>query len=317
MKWIQVKIGAASENIEQITGFLMDHGIENTQIDDEAALLQFLRDNPYQWDYIDDTLISGETKPASVLFWVPSSPAGLEILNGIKSDLAEIGANPASMETDLVDDEDWLNEWKKYFKPVKIGRQVVVRPEWEPYAPQADEIVFSINPGHVFGTGLHQTTQMCIEFLEDYVTPGCSILDLGCGSGILSIIGILLGAGNAFGCDLDPSAEQNAIENAGLNNIPPKSFEIVTGNAISDEPLRTVILDKPKFDIVTANIVADAVIALTGLIALCVKQDGIFISSGIIGQRLEEVKTAVESNGFSIIDIKSKDDWYCLAARYA
>ena len=317
MEWVQGRIYTTSDGIEPLTGFLMEHGIMNTQIDDETELRKFLQDNPLQWDYIDDSIMTGDVRPVSIIFWTPANPKGLEILENIKSSLPAYGYDPLSLVTDNVDDEDWLNEWKKYFKPLKIGKQIVVRPLWEPYEPCSDEIVFTINPGHVFGTGLHQTTQMCVEALEKYVTDRCSTLDLGCGSGILFLTGILLGAGYAYACDLDPAAADIVNENARINNIAAKSYKIVTGNLITDDHIRADILDKPKFDIVTANIVADAVIALTEMVSRVIKQNGIFISSGIIGARLDEVKEAITSNGFTIIEILAKDDWYCLAARYA
>ena len=317
MEWIQGRIYTARNNIEPLTGFLMEHGIPNTQIDDEAELREFLLNNPLQWDYIDDTLMSGDLKPVSILFWIPSNLNGLEILDSIKSDLPAFGYDPNALVTDAVDDEGWLNEWKKYFKPFKIGSRIVIRPEWEYYKPDAGEIVFSINPGHVFGTGLHQTTQMCIECLENYVTDGCSILDLGCGSGILFLIGLLLGAGYACGCDLDPGAGDIAADNARLNNFPPAAYTVITGNAITDMNVRNKILSGRKYDIVMANIVADAVIAVTETVSRVIKQNGVYISSGIIGERLDEVSRAIESRGFAITETIARDDWYCLAARYA
>ncbi|MDR2649235.1 MAG: 50S ribosomal protein L11 methyltransferase [Clostridiales bacterium] len=317
MEWIQGKIYAASDDIEPLTGLLMERGVTNTQIDDVRELRKFLLENPYQWDYIDDDLMSDEAGPVSIIFWTPSNPAGLRLLADIRSGLSENGYDLNPLILDYVDDSNWLNNWKKYFKPIKIGGGIVVRPEWEDYEPRPGETVFTINPGHVFGTGLHQTTQMCIECLERYVTEGCSILDLGSGSGILSIIGALLGAGGAFACDLDPAAADVALQNARLNNISLESYKAVTGNAITDERLRLEILGLPKFDIIIANIVADVVIALTGIVAQCIRPDGVFISSGIIRERLHEVKEAVESRGFIIIETSAKDDWYCLAARYA
>jgi ribosomal protein L11 methyltransferase len=317
MEWFQGRLYTNSEGIEPLTGFLMEQGVTNTQIDDEAENRRFLIENPDKWDYIDETLMTGETSPVSVLFWIPSNSGGLELIETLKSKLPVSGVDYVSFEIEIVDDSSWLNEWKKYYKPLKIGQHVVVCPEWEQYEPQPNELVFVINPGHVFGTGLHQTTQMCIECLAKYVTPGCTILDIGSGSGILSIIGMMLGASSAFGCDLDISAADIANRNARLNNIPSESYQVVTGNAITDEDLRTEILSKPKFDIIVANIVADAILALAETAANCVKPNGFFISSGIITERLVEVKRAIEENGFSVLEIISKDDWYCLVARYA
>jgi len=317
MEWIQGRIYTNSSEIELITGFLMEHEITNTQVEDEAENRRFLVENPGHWDYVDDSLMTEGHGSASIIFWVPSTPSGLLTIEILKSKLAETWLVIHSYVFDVVDDSSWLNEWKKFFKPMRIGKRVVVCPEWEHYDPQPGDLVFVINPGHVFGTGLHQTTQMCIESLEKHVTGNNHILDLGCGSGILSIISMMLGAGSAFACDLDSSAEDIANENAQLNNIPPESYHVAIGNAITDEALRNKILSQPKFDIVIANIVADAIIALTATAASCIKTGGLFISSGIIQERLVEVSTTIEANGFCILESMSKDDWHCLVARYA
>ena len=295
----------------------MGHGVTNTQIDDEKELRRFLLENPDQWDYIDEALLNADSNRVSIIFWLPATPNGSDILDKIQSGVAESGIEPFLLESENVEDSAWLNEWKKHFKPLKIGARIVVCPEWEEYKRQPDEIVFTINPGNVFGTGLHQTTQMCIECLERYVTSGCSVLDLGCGSGILSIISVMLGAGNAFGCDLDPGAADIAMQNARLNKIPSESYQAVTGNAITNERLRNQILNRPKADIIVANIAADAIIALSETASRCIKPDGVFICSGIIPDRLDEVKEVIEANGFGIIESVAKDGWYSLAARYA
>jgi len=317
MEWIQGRIYTNSSEIEPLTGFLMELGITNTQVEDEAENHRFLKENPEQWDYVDESLLTEGHGPVSIIFWVPLTLSELATIETLKSKLAETWLVIHSYAFDVVDDSTWLNEWKKFFKPLRIGKRIVVCPEWEHYDPQPDDLVFLINPGHVFGTGLHQTTQMCIECLERYVASDSHILDLGCGSGILSIIGMMLEAGSAFACDLDSSAEDIVNENARLNNISTESYQVTIGNAITDEALREKILSQPKFDIVIANIVADAVIALTATVASCIKPGGLFISSGIIQERLPEVIANIKANGFGILESISKDDWYCVVAQYA
>jgi len=317
MEWIQCRIYTNSSEIEPLTGFLMEQGITNTQVEDESENRRFLIENPERWDYVDDSIMTEGHGTVYIMFWVPSTPSGLTSIETLKSKLAETFLVIHSYDFDVVDDSTWLNEWKKFFKPLRIGKRVVVCPEWEHYDPQPDDLVFLINPGHVFGTGLHQTTQMCIECLEKYVASDSHILDLGCGSGILSIIGMMLGASSAFACDLDSSAEDIANENARLNNISSESYHVAIGNAITDEALRNKILSLPKFDIVIVNIVADAIIALTATVASCIKPGGLLISSGIIQERLEEVSATIKANRFNILESISKDDWHCMVARYA
>jgi ribosomal protein L11 methyltransferase len=324
MEWIENKIVTTSDGVEPLTGMLMEHGIQNTQIKDEAENRRFLRDNPQQWDYIDEGLTNQPVAPVSVIFYVANNPAGMEMLENVKSGLRwlkdqEIGIDlgELSLSSGVKDDEVWLNAWKKYFKPLRIGKNLVIRPDWEPYVVKPGETMLTINPGHVFGTGLHQTTQLCLEQLEKRVKPGSTALDLGCGSGILSIAALLLGAAHAYGCDFDPGAEQTAYQNARLNHIPKGRYTVATGNLITDENLRRQMNSWPKADIVLANIVADAVIALLDLAKQCMKPDGTLIASGIIFERLDDVTTAMGQHEYAIDEIQSKDDWYCVVAHHA
>jgi ribosomal protein L11 methyltransferase len=237
----------------------------------------------------------------------------------------ELGA--LALELVTVDDQQWLNEWTKYYKPFEIGRRVVVKPVWEEYAPDAPavptppdapdtpaRVVFNINPGSAFGTGMHQTTRLCVGELEKYVRGGERVLDLGCGSGILSIISLMLGAASAAGVDFDPAAVATARENAVLNGITEEEYVLLYGNVLTDADLRGRV-QASKYDIVAANIVADAIVELSGFVPSVLAEAGVFITSGIIRERLDDVCAALLRNGFVIADTLFMDGWVCVVAR--
>ncbi|MDR1539510.1 MAG: 50S ribosomal protein L11 methyltransferase [Clostridiales bacterium] len=324
MEWIEAKVYTTSEGIEPITGLLLDCGILGTQVQDELELMQFLRDNPLQWDYIDEELEAKAVEPVSILFYASHNESGLSILaralerlKWLKEDSAAHGFDFGSLEVELSkkDDEIWLNAWKEHYKPFKVG-SIVIRPEWEPYEKNGREKVLTINPGHVFGTGLHQSTQLCIEQLEKYVFSGARVMDLGCGSGILSIISMLLGAGDVMACDLDPNAYEIACANARLNGFSESSFKVLSGNALSDDGLRRKLCAWGKADVIAANITADVIIGLSGLAASCSAEGSVLIASGIISQRLEETLSSL-SQSFNLLGAYSKDGWHCLVMRHA
>jgi ribosomal protein L11 methyltransferase len=206
-----------------------------------------------------------------------------------------------------------LHEWKKHYKPFRVGQRIVIVPIWEEYEAEPGDVVFIIDPGSVFGTGLHQTTRLSIVSLEEYVRPGDMVLDIGCGSGILSVISLLLQADFAFACDFDPAAAIATRDNALRNPIKPGSLQVETGDIFKDTHLRDVIAGR-HFDIVVANIVADVVIRLAGFVKQYLKPDGIFIASGIIGERMQEVELALLNNGFTLINNLEQDGWFCLVS---
>jgi ribosomal protein L11 methyltransferase len=306
----------------------MANRIDCVEIRDEMETRRFLRENPHQWDYIDEGIMSKAPEPVAVVFYISQTPANRETIATIKSGLKNLKDNfdqpidfsLGSLELiiEVKDDALWLNEWKKYYKPFHVGKRIVVRPEWEPYTPTSeDEIVLTMNPGHVFGTGLHETTQLCMEILERYVSCGDLLLDLGCGSGILSILATQLGAASAFACDLEPDSATIAYANARLNNIGSDLYKVCVGNVLTDESLREQIRACGKYDIVTANIVADVIIGLADFVPSCLRSGGIFITSGIISTRLSDVQAALEENKFILLETFVKKDWYALVARYA
>ena len=213
-----------------------------------------------------------------------------------------------------MNDEEWLNKWKEFYKPFNVGDKLLVKPVWEEVPDENGRIIFNINPGHVFGTGLHQTTQLCMVQLEKYAASGAEVLDLGCGSGILSIVSLLLGAEHACAVDIDANAVKTAYENAELNGIGKDRYYVVSGNVIEDDRLSDE-LGYEKYDIVVANIIADVIIAMSSVVAKKIKKSGVFIASGIIRDRVEDVYEALRNNGFEIIDTSYKDEWISVTSR--
>jgi ribosomal protein L11 methyltransferase len=252
-----------------------------------------------------------------VEFYLTPDAAGNEILSQVKAQLSLLkqrSNNFGKLELtfESADDETWLNEWKKHYKPFRIGKSVVVVPVWEQYEAGDGDIVFTIDPGSVFGTGLHQTTQLCIEAMEHYISNGDLVMDLGCGSGILSIISLLLGAGEVFACDFDPAASIATRENALRNPVNQNALTVVNGDIFEID--MTAI--EPR-DVVIANIVADVIIRLAPMMKKYLKPDGVFISSGIINERILDVKEALIASGFTIACELQRDGWHCLVSRYA
>ena len=321
MDWIEAVVSTTPEGVEPVSAVLLDAGITGIQIEDDEEMKRFIQAHSAQWDYVDDDLLQKPPGDTSVIFYVPADSYGRETLMAVETGLKRLCTTDTGLDlgkltlrTRNVDDTDWLNNWKKYFKPFRIGR-LVVKPSWEEYTPEAGDLVLHMNPGHVFGTGLHQSTRMCMEALENTVRSGGRIADLGCGSGILSVLALVLGADYAFACDIESSARDVAYENAGLNGIGPDRYDVEICNILTDKPYIKQLAERP-FDIVVANIVADVIIALAPLVPLFIRPGGVFIVSGIIKDRQDEVLAALAHNGFILRDINVMDEWVACTAVY-
>jgi ribosomal protein L11 methyltransferase len=321
IEWIEAKIETKSEAIENVCAMLISVGINGVQIEDVEEMKLFLDTNKNQWDYVDDELINSQNENCYVVFYVSDNTHGKEQIVSVKGGINRLknlksNLNFGSLTLELlnVDDEEWLNSWKKYYKPFEVGEKIVIKPMWEQYE-NANKIVFNINPGHVFGTGLHNTTQLCIIRLEKYINKEVDVLDLGCGSGILSIISLLLGAKTAVAVDIDPNAVNIAYENARLNNIDDTNYTVMSGDILEDKQLKSSILTK-QYDVVVANIVADVIILFSSFVPQCIKKDGMFICCGIIKDRLEEVYLALNENNFTIIDTFYDGEWVCVVSQF-
>lgn len=320
MDWIKTTIYTTSAGIEPVSGRLYQLGITGLEIDDEQDFKDFLENNKQYWDYVDDELIKEKEGETRVTAYVSDNPAGYEMLAAIKSSMAELKGldqngefGRLETETLSLNEEDWANNWKKYFHPTEIGDKILIKPEWEELSAPTDRIVFNVNPGMTFGTGSHYTTQLCIESLEKFIKPGSAMLDLGCGSGILSIISLLLGADNATAVDIDPNAVDVAYDNAARNGVDRARYHVYAGNILTDDELNEKI--SGKYDVVAANIVADVIIGLAPKAREYMKDGGVFITSGIIEDRLSDVKAALIECGFEISDIKQRKDWVSIICR--
>lgn len=320
MDWIKVKIYTTSEGIEPLSGRLYSLGITGLEIEDEQDFLDFLENNKQYWDYVDEDLMEAKKGETTVSAYVSDNASGHEMLMEIRNTVREMKSidvdnsfGRLEIDIDNMREDDWANNWKKYFHPMEVGEKILIKPEWEECENNGDRIVFNINPGMTFGTGSHYTTQLCIEALEKYITKGCKMLDLGCGSGILSIISLLLGASDATAVDIDPNAVGIAYQNAQRNNVDRSRYHVYDGNVISDIELQDKI--SGKYEVVCANIVADVIIALAPMVRQYISEGGIFITSGIIEDRVDDVKKALTQNGFEIVSVSQRKDWMSIVCR--
>lgn len=314
MEWTEVNIFTTTEGIELVCSKLMDIGIKGFAIQDAKDFNEFLENKNGQWDYIDEELMGLSNCETRITVYLPSNNQGVDMLASIRSMLTELKAGDAEkqygrLEAELssIREEDWANNWKQYFKPLKVGEKLVIKPSWEEYNEDSDRIILEIDPASSFGTGQHHTTRLCLELLEKSLSKDDVILDMGCGSGILSIGAMLLGAKRAVAVDIEQNAAETALENAVKNNISPELYETHFGNILSDEKLASEI--DYKYDIITANIVADVLIAMKDHFVRYIKKGGTLIVSGIIEERMDEVIDALKSVGFSSPEVNVKEGW--------
>ena len=314
MEWTEVNIYTTTEGIELVCSKLTDIVVKGFAIRDAEDFKEFLENKNGQWDYIDKDLLGLTDCETCITVYIPSNDQGAEMLTAIKSMLSEMRANDTEklygrLEAELtsIREEDWANNWKQYFKPFKVGEKLVIKPSWEDYDNADNRVILEIDPASSFGTGKHHTTRLCLELLEKNLNKGDNLLDMGCGSGILSIGAMLLGAGSAVGVDIEENAAATALENAEKNHISPDVYKTYYGNILSDEKLASEI-DR-KYDIITANIVADVIIEMKDYFVRYLKKGGILIISGIIEERMDEVIAAVESAGFSNPEPYVKEGW--------
>lgn len=321
MNWIKVSVDTAADGVEPLCGRLYDRGVTGVEIEDERDFEDFLRNNRAHWDYVDHNLAENIKGKSRVKFYLTDDEEGRETLAAVRRELDEIkrsrtrgvfGSLAVSLEK--ISEEDWANNWKQYFKPIKIGEKILVKPIWEETDNPEGRIVFETDPGMSFGSGQHETTRLCAEAIERFLKKGGSVLDIGCGSGILSIISLLLGAKNAVALDSDPMAVKIARQNARFNKIPDGQYAAVCADILGDAPLREKLAEE-KFSVVAANIVADVIIPLADYVPDFMAEGGVFIASGIIEGRLDGVLDALEKNGLTRLDIRKENDWYCVVSK--
>ncbi len=314
MNWTEVNIYTTTEGIDPVCGCLLGIGVTGFAIRDSKDFEEFLNDKTGNWDYIDDDLMNLRDCETCVTVYLPDDSQGADMLSALRSEMSALkirDENKAfgrlAVELANVCEEDWANNWKQYFKPLTVGEKLVVKPSWEDYSGGDGRTILEIDPASSFGTGQHNTTQLCLELIEKTLCNGDRFLDLGCGSGILSIAAVLLGAEKVTAVDISQNSVETAKENASKNNISADKYTAYCGDIISDNTLVEKI--GSGFDIIAANIVADVLIAMSPLFEKFVKKGGTLILSGIITERADEVIEAMKSKGYALSEIREKDGW--------
>ena len=317
MKWLALHIDTSPAGLEPVENMLISLGIDSFAVEDEADFHQFLEQNKQYWDYVDEELDRSMSGKCRVTFYAEESDQGFAQVAAVRMAMAELKKAhpdyaPLIMTVDGIEDADWENNWKAFYKPMEIGERLIVVPDWE-QAEAGDRVELRLNPGLAFGTGSHATTRLCLTALEKHVEKGMRVLDLGCGSGILSIAALLLGAESAFACDIDEKAVDIAYENAALNGVDRDRYTVRAGDVLSDKRLRREMGD--GYDIVAANIVSDVIIALAPEVSRWMKPEGWFLCSGIIDDRAAEVRQVLEENGFAVAEEGQSEGWFGFLCR--
>lgn len=312
MKWLELHIDTTPAGIDPVTELLSSQGVDSLMIDEENEFKSFLENNRQYWDYVDDKLLSEKKGKCRVTFYLEQNKAGFHnlgqiriLLTALKNDHPEYAPLILSMEN--VADEDWENNWKQYYKPMEIGERLLVVPEWEQTEDSA-RVKLILNPGLTFGTGSHATTRLCLTALDKLIHGGEKVLDLGCGSGILSIAALRLGAERAFACDVDPTCVNVAYENAALNGVGRDRYTVRAGDVTADRELAREF--GGGYDLVVANIVADVIVSLAPRVRPLLKPGGRFLCSGIIDDRAAEVESKLIGFGWEIEAKNSSEGWF-------
>ena len=304
MDWLELKIDTSPAGIDPVTEMLEEQGVTGVIIDDQRDFQDFMAHNQAYWDYVDEELVKEKENLCRVTFYVENAPAGYSAIAAIRMAMHAMKQKhpeyaPLLLTMENVKDEDWENNWKQFYKPMEIGERLLVIPAWEQADPKG-RVTLTLNPGLTFGTGSHATTRLCLTALESRIHGGERVLDLGCGSGILSIAALRLGAKSAFACDIDEKCVDVAYENAALNGIGKDRLTVRQGDATKEGPLRDAI--GTGYDVVVANIVADVIISLAPQVRHFLKEDGWFLTSGIIDDRADEVAAALTAAGWNIVE---------------
>lgn len=306
--WIEVTIITSSEAVEAVSAMLYNTGVKGVSILDPLDLI-FRRDHTTDWDYFDETIIDTNNEVVVKGYYKRDEKfeGYLEEIKKGVNNLPEFGLDKGlgSVTAAKVNEEDWENNWKKYYKPIKVGEKIVIKPIWEEYNKNPGEIIVELDPGMAFGTGSHETTRMCIKALERHVNEDSTVFDIGTGSGILSISAAKLGAKKTIGVDLDPVAVDSAKQNVSYNDLD--NIEILYGDLME-------VVDG-KASIVIANIMADIIMFLTEQVKAFIVDGGYFISSGIILSKKDEVINKLTECGFKIEEINIEGEWVCIVAK--
>lgn len=323
MNWNEVSIYTTTNGIEIINGAMLKFGINDAVIEDSGVFEDFLNNETLNWDYYDEELAKMKDKESCFKVYLADNDQGrgllvkiYEFVDELKKENNNIDLGRLKVETRVLNDEDWANNWKQYFKPFVVGGKIIIKPSWENYTDSIEgKIVLEIDPGMSFGTGQHHTTRLCIEQIIKYLKKDMEVLDLGCGSGILSIAALLLGAENCVGVDIDENAVHIAKENAALNNIYTDRFTTYCGDVTEDTAIQEKI-GYNKYDMIAVNIIAQIIMGMSFTFTKFLKRGGIVIASGIIKKYLDEVVENFKGLGFEILEINESEEWVSVVGQW-
>ena len=305
MRYIEVTVNTPAGELDARCEHMAALGAGGFVIENEEDFRDFLAHNRQYWDYVDEELENRFRGLSRIKCYLTDDGEGLSVLRRLRAAYPELS-------TAFVEDSDWENNWREFYKPIEVGEKLVVVPEWEPI-PDGGRLPLRLDPGLIFGTGSHATTRMCLAALEPLAGPGCRVLDLGCGSGILGIGALVLGAESCLGCDIDPKAPDVVMANAALNGIGPDRMTARAGDILGDAGLRARI--GGGWQLVLANIVADVIIPLSGFVREFMAPGAVFVCSGIIENRWPETAAALRQNGLEILEHRSEEEWHCFVCR--
>ena len=307
MAWLEITIDTESKRINQVVTVLTARGFADLVIEDQEEFETFLEENRAYWDYIDEEFQEKLQGLSRIKLYIEDTDTAAYAR--LEKAVAEL---KLTMGTAVLPETNWEESWKDNYPPQEVGEKLIVLPYWSAEL-DTQRVKVILDPGLTFGTGAHPSTQMVMEFMEQVITPGCDCLDLGSGSGILSIAALALGAGSAVGMDIDPKAEDIARENAAYNGFAAPEFTALTGNVTEDKELMQQLAAK-EYDLVLVNIVADVIIGLAPVLPEFMTEKTTLLCSGILDVRLEEVKAALEKAGLKVLDVKAKEDWRSIMA---
>jgi len=315
MKWNKFRLKTTTESEDIVSSMLMDLGIQGIEIEDKVPLTQLDKQQMFV-DILPE--IAADDGVAYISFYLEEEEDKEAILANVKAELEEmstyLNVGECTIEESQTEDVDWVNNWKQYFHQFYVD-DVLIIPSWEEVKPEdEDKMIIHIDPGTAFGTGMHETTQLCIRQIRKHVTPDTTILDVGCGSGILGMLALKFGAKYSVGTDLDPCAIDATHENMEVNGITKGQYEVMIGNIIDDKEIQDKV-GYEKYDIVAANILADVLVPLTPVIVNQMKKGGIYITSGIIDDKEETVVNAVKAAGLEVLEITYQGEWVSVTAR--
>ena len=307
--WLEITLPVPAAELERVCDVLTANGMAGLVVEEEGEFLRFLEQNRQYWDYVDEDLARRMKGASRVKFYVPDNEDGQKQLRQYLMGLEQYEPQTVSLR-----EEDWATSWQKYYRPIPVGKRLIIVPDWMRGEPVPDgRTPLYLDPGLTFGTGAHPTTQLCLTLLEEALRPGDRVLDLGCGSGILAIAARALGGSRAMGVDIDPKAADAALANGLLNGIGADRLNVCAGDVLADKKL-WARLGPGQNRLVLANIVADVIIPLSAKAGEFMTGDGVFLASGIIDGRQDEVRAALEAHGFSVTKCLEKSGWYAFRA---